>query len=547
MRLLDTSTLTLHEFFGDAIPNYAILSHRWEGEEVTFQDLQAGRAPGMKGFPKIKGCCAQAVADGFLYAWVDSCCIDKTSSAELSEAINSMFHWYKRSQVCYVYLSDVSTGLNWDSHQRQDSELRLSKWWTRGWTLQELIGPLVVIFYDRAWMELGTKKWMEILISSITGISCQHLRDYTNASVAQKMSWASKRETTRVEDRAYSLMGLFSVHMPPLYGEGMMAFRRLQLEILARSEDESLFAWTENLWRPSGLLAHSPSEFAGSGDIVRRDYDPNRPPFAMTNKGLRMESFLVPTGYGFWAPLNCARKHGQVALFVWQPPDIVWAGEEHHANENTFNREGYLGSIDRHPPKTFIRTVLLVRQEKAWSSSLNLTPSGPLNFSMRTNSLLQQGFTDFQEGFNECCQYQLTTRDVAEYGEGQEKRRIVLDSGDFVCLKFRSRPYNPLSTLPPRDERDSFVIVLSTDIRDTVSVDILITHENQLLEEDVKKLLHNTWEWQGRLDRISKTMKSGRSVSAALRSKARLGEPCYVLDITFDPEGKLTWPDPDLS
>lgn len=178
----------------------------------------------MKGFSKIKGCCAQAVADGFRYAWIDSCCIDKPSSAELSEAINSMFHLYERSQVCYVYLSDVSTGLEWDSHQRQDSELRLSKWWTRGWTLQELIGPRVVIFYDREWMEIGTKKWMEILISSITGISCQHLRDYADASVAQKMPWASKRETTRVEDRVYSLMGFFSVHMPPLYGEGMMAF-----------------------------------------------------------------------------------------------------------------------------------------------------------------------------------------------------------------------------------------------------------------------------------------------------------------------------------
>jgi hypothetical protein len=99
-------------FFGNIILNYVILSHRWEGEEVTFQDLQAGRAPGMKGFLKIKGCCAQAVADSFLYAWVDSCCIDKTSSAELSEAINFIFYWYERSQVCYAYLSDMSVGLD---------------------------------------------------------------------------------------------------------------------------------------------------------------------------------------------------------------------------------------------------------------------------------------------------------------------------------------------------------------------------------------------------------------------------------------------------
>src|ERR1700712_1769807 len=106
MRLLNTSTLLLHEFFGEAIPRYAILSHRWETEEVYFQDLQAGRAMEMKGYSKVKGCCAQAALDGWAYAWADSCCIDKTSSAELSEAINSMFQWYQNSQVCYVYMSD---------------------------------------------------------------------------------------------------------------------------------------------------------------------------------------------------------------------------------------------------------------------------------------------------------------------------------------------------------------------------------------------------------------------------------------------------------
>jgi len=258
-----------------------------------------------------------------------------------------------------------------------------------------------------------------------------------------------------------------------------------------------------------------------------------------------MESFLVSTKHGFWVPLNCARENGQyVSLFVWQPPDIVWADKEHHANENTFNREGFLASIGRPLPKTFIRTVLLVRQEKACSLSLDVTPSGPFNILMMTNSLLLHGFTDFEEGVNKCCQDQSITRHMADYGEGPKRQWIVLDGDDFVCLKFRRRLYNCLSTLPPGDKGDSFVIVLALGMRDTVSVDILIPHENQLLGEDVKKLLHNTWEWQGRLDRISKTMKSGRSVSAALRSKARLGEPYYMLDISFDLEGKLTWPDP---
>jgi hypothetical protein len=134
MRLLDTSTLTLRTFFG-SIPRYAILSHRWEGEEVTYQDLLFGRAPeNGKSFYKICGCCRQAAIDGWQYAWIDSCCIDKSSSSELSEAINSMFEWYKKAEVCYVYLSDVlSSESGWGRHNEQGSQFRRSKWWKRGW------------------------------------------------------------------------------------------------------------------------------------------------------------------------------------------------------------------------------------------------------------------------------------------------------------------------------------------------------------------------------------------------------------------------------
>lgn len=127
MRLLSTSTLTLHEFFDNSIPNYAILSHRWEGEEVTFQDLETDRARRKSSFSKISGCCRQTVIDGCEYAWIDSCCIDKSGSAELSEAINSMFRWYQTPQVCYVYLSDVSSGVDWINHKELGSEFRRSK------------------------------------------------------------------------------------------------------------------------------------------------------------------------------------------------------------------------------------------------------------------------------------------------------------------------------------------------------------------------------------------------------------------------------------
>lgn len=210
-----------------------------------------------------------------------------------------MFHWYQKAQMCYVYLSDVSPGLEVSDHQLIGSEFGESRWWTRGWTLQELIAPPTVVFYDREWNEIGTKRYLGKLISSITGIALPHLIKYWVASVAQKMSWAAKRKTTGVEDRAYSLMGLFGVHMPPLYGEGWKAFRRLQLEILSSSDDESLFAWMENTNRveaPSVLLAETPESLSNSGNIVRSktDADRYRVPFAMTNKGLRVEFFLVP-------------------------------------------------------------------------------------------------------------------------------------------------------------------------------------------------------------------------------------------------------------
>jgi hypothetical protein len=335
MRLLNTSTLVLHEFF-KAIPEYAILSHRWEGEEVTFQDLQAGKGPFMKGFQKIKGCCQQAVLDGWEYAWIDSCCIDKTSSAELSEAINSMFEWYKKSRVCYVYMSDVAYALS-EAHL----QMRESKWWTRGWTLQELIAPRNVIFYNREWKEIGTKRSMEVLISSVTGITREHLRDHSNASVAQKMSRASKRRTTRKEDEAYCLMGIFDVHMPLLYGEGRKAFRRLQLEILASSDDESLLAWTAEAYTPflGALLAPLPGEFYDVGGIVKAEIDKNRPPFSMTNKGLRIELFLLHQRESgqILAPLNCVntrKGRNVVALLLYR--EERWNGG---ARDNEYHRD----------------------------------------------------------------------------------------------------------------------------------------------------------------------------------------------------------------
>ncbi|KAF7950927.1 uncharacterized protein EAE97_002479 [Botrytis byssoidea] len=264
MRLLDTKdteNLRVQKFSQRNIPSHAILSHRWEEEEVTFEDIKIGNFNQKKGFAKLKECRRRAREDKYDWVWVDTCCIDKSSSAELSEAINSMYRWYQDSAVCYAYLSDLE----------EIGSLDKSKWFSRGWTLQELIAPRHVLLFDMHWRLLGTKDEHAAAIERITGI----LRDvilgnvypgYCNA--AQRISWASKRETTREEDMAYCLMGLFNIHMLPMYGEGSEnAFLRLQQEILKRNSDQTLFLWTA-AHEPynQGLLATSPSAFCTHDD-----------------------------------------------------------------------------------------------------------------------------------------------------------------------------------------------------------------------------------------------------------------------------------------
>ena len=256
MRLLRTSTFKLESFFDERLPPYAILSHTWGDEEITFQELQQKDATILlnstkmqtvngkplhgfqsikKGFLKIVGCALQAEKDGFEYIWCDTCCIDKTNSTELSEAINSMYHWYK-GQLCYAYLADVPH----TSHQgsiETDSAFAKSRWFTRGWTLQELIAPSRVVFFDETWQFMGTRSNFKDFIAEKTSIDREVLdgEDPTLSSIAKRMSWASQRETTRVEDLAYCLMGLFGVNMPLIYGEKHKAFIRLQAEIDRKS------------------------------------------------------------------------------------------------------------------------------------------------------------------------------------------------------------------------------------------------------------------------------------------------------------------------
>jgi hypothetical protein len=238
MRLLQLDSdgnLSLTESFEDDIPEYAILSHRWGAEEVTFKDMTDGTSKVKAGYGKIQFCGEQARRDGLEYFWVDTCCIDKSSSAELSEAINSMFRWYQKAARCYVYLSDVSTGDRKASDASAEctweSAFRASKWFTRGWTLQELLAPRLVEFFSRERNRLGDKGTLEQQIHEITGVPATALRQYSLSqfNIDERFSWATSRQTTRGEDKAYSLFGIFDVQMPLLYGEGeVKAFQRLR-------------------------------------------------------------------------------------------------------------------------------------------------------------------------------------------------------------------------------------------------------------------------------------------------------------------------------
>lgn len=295
---------------------YAILSHRWgkDEDEVSYDDMTSGDPTSKKGYSKLLQCCKQAQSEGLGYVWVDTCCIDKRSSAELSEAITSMYTYYERSTVCYTYLDDVSI----DSEINEtflSSSFSKSLWFTRGWTLQELIAPKALKFFDQSWKLIGAKTGALIsqAIEKITNIDAVVLNVTSAiklASVAKKMSWAVGRTTKRVEDRAYSLMGLFSVYMAPMYGEGTHAFIRLQQAILQTSNDHSIFAWTSppsdtfsgGFEQVSTMLALSPDQFQDSQNFkplartspIHVEGGPNKFDYALTNAGLSIRLPILP-------------------------------------------------------------------------------------------------------------------------------------------------------------------------------------------------------------------------------------------------------------
>ncbi|KPA37208.1 beta transducin [Fusarium langsethiae] len=309
MWLINTSTITLQRVNPDDLPStpYAILSHTWGKEEVTFEDMMnEGQVKSMLGYTKIENTCRLAKERGLAYAWVDTCCIDKRSSAELAEAINSMFRWYKQASVCFAHLDDLTPAAEEEEGVDFDS-LNSCRWFTRGWTLQELIGPKNLEFYDCAWKFRGKKANLGYSISQITGIHEEVLKDNSileSVSIASRMSWAAKRKTTRIEDMAYCLLGIVDVNMPMMYGEGTKAFERLQEEIIKQTTDMSIFAWKANDESQAyrGILAQSPDEFIHCRRLSRAPSMRCGFETTMTNKGLRLETFL---GNGHVLNLAC--------------------------------------------------------------------------------------------------------------------------------------------------------------------------------------------------------------------------------------------------
>jgi len=339
MRLLNTSTGLPEEFIGTNIPPYAILSHTWGQEEVSHKDMTTDPSyRSMKGYEKILMTCQLAKADELQYAWIDTCCIDKTSSAELAEAINSMFQWYKKAEKCYAYLVDVKSNASWPEN------LAHCRWFTRGWTLQELIAPAEICFFDQHWNMIFRKSDRIQLLSNITGIDrgvLEFSRSLLSISVAQRMSWATRRVTTRVEDEAYCLLGIclstcsspnlsessagiFDVHMPMLYGEGRRAFLRLQEEIVRICPDLSIFAWKSSVPQvtvqegptASSIFASSAADFAESSCFAAVNAHSTND-FFLSNQGIKLHTRLGlqhisgQQGYRYVFPV-CKKADGTI-------------------------------------------------------------------------------------------------------------------------------------------------------------------------------------------------------------------------------------------
>ncbi|KAI5997737.1 heterokaryon incompatibility protein-domain-containing protein [Pisolithus marmoratus] len=349
-------TTTVFVELDDSSTNYAILSHCWGEEEVNFDQmtqLMRMAEPDLNklrqhaGYKKIVKSCEQAEKDGYTWMWIDTCCIDKRNTSELSEAINSMYRWYQNAQECYAYFNDLEESIfpTQNDFSKFGNANGLPEWFSRGWTLQELIAPKQVEFFNRDWVSIGDKQLLANTLENITRIPPDVLKDGRipkRLCIAELMSWAADRKTTLVEDRAYSLLGLFGVHMPIMYGEGEKAFQRLQVEILRVYGDHSIFAWNpKGQFRQVGsTLASSPSHFRGCHDVEKVEVDQLVDEIIKSHQS----GFDIPRRISSRLPCLKSRRHAlraRLAIFrdtnsriglqrlLWKPDhyrlEIFWA------------------------------------------------------------------------------------------------------------------------------------------------------------------------------------------------------------------------------
>lgn len=421
MWLINNLSLRL-EFFPspDDVP-YAILSHTWGIEEVNFQDMRdLSHARQKAGWFKIEKTCDIAREDGYRYTWIDTCCIDKTSSAELSEAINSMFLWYVKSATCYAYLSDLPAVPkdileDWTRHDLIKGYLERCRWFTRGWTLQELVAPKNILFYNTSWDFVAGKQFLIPILAQITGVDnivLNNIENLPDIPIGRRISWAARRETTRVEDLAYCLLGILDVNMPPLYGEGSKAFIRLQEEIAKTSNDLTLFAWRQSsvdslLYRYSGIFAHSPQEFNCCAYLrtqaTRFDVESE---FTLTNRGLRVEQNL------------------------FRPPEPL-QGAEHHLNDD----ETLVLSLDcmECSKRTDFKPKWVgIYLRKIGTTYIRTSPNSFYYFLSRSDARRQQALADGRRAIAYICRT-LTHKNIRDLQDKTTVSVICHDRSDLSC------------------------------------------------------------------------------------------------------------------
>jgi hypothetical protein len=460
-----------------------------------------------------------------------------------------MFQWYKDAQVCYAYLIDVP--IEEENHERSGSAFRNSEWFTRGWTLQELLAPETVVFFNQAWDEIGTKRSLNALISSITNIDEKFLDQFDHASVAQKFSWASSRQTLRVEDTSYCLMGLFGVNMPLLYGEGNEAFIRLQLEIMKVSHDDSLFAWAaqNDSEYGTGLLAESPAAFQDSGHISMR---PSNSPYSMTNKGLKISLTLIPASEAlkkgievsiatsfYWrsresdqfiAPLNCFTKpknsgeglsigKNHVALLCGQMRDVQ--GGKCYTRLRS-DRMIFIPADDiprqRTEVQIFFNQGRYIQEQKSKQEISK--------FEIRAEHFFNRGFAT--SWIIDDCVGHLRRSPIETWRPadgGDPMRDLVLELGRPLPYAQAFVEFKDMNSYQVRQE--AFVLMIYRRLFNQlrpIGIDLLEPSEKSLYE--VAEYFRN---WGPQSDRATMPLQSGRVVSAALRKRERDGELIYAV------------------